>query len=157
MIALIVVLAVAAVVLGAWAASTTLESRSGSNRSFRAMDDYEIADVRDEQMKESIGARVLAPVSRGLLDLARRFTPVGYTEDGEAQDRARREPSGLRGRPLPDPQGARFRVRHLVDPAGRVTFLSGHTLFAILVVGIRMGRVLLRPRHHPRRSHHEAA
>ena len=45
------------------------------------MDDYEIADVREQEMLESIGARVLAPVSRGLLDLARRITPVGYTEN----------------------------------------------------------------------------
>ena len=80
MIALIVViLAVAAISSGAWAASTTVEARSGSRRSLAAMDDYELADVREQEMLESIGARVFAPVSRGLVDLARRLTPVGYT------------------------------------------------------------------------------
>ena len=64
MIALIVLLAVAAVAAGAWAASTTVESRSGSRRSMSAMDHYEIADVRDEKMQESIGTRVRARVAR---------------------------------------------------------------------------------------------
>ena len=81
MIALIVVLAVAAIACGAWAASTTFESRSGTRRSLRAMDDYQVADVREQEMLESIGARVLAPISRGLLDLTRRITPVGYSEN----------------------------------------------------------------------------
>src|SRR5450755_4488801 len=81
MIALIVILAVAAIGCGAWAASTTLESRSGSRRSLAAMDDYELSDVREQEMLESIGARVLAPVARGATDLARRVTPVGYTEN----------------------------------------------------------------------------
>jgi tight adherence protein C len=81
MIALIVVLAVAAIGCGAWAASTTVEARSGSKRSLAAMDDYELADVREQEMLESVGARVFAPVTRGLLDVSRRLTPVGYTEN----------------------------------------------------------------------------
>ena len=133
MIALIVVLAVAAVALGVWAASTTLESRSGTKRSLRAMDDYEIADVRDEKMKESIGTRVFAPVSRGILDLARRFTPVGYTETVKRKIVLAGSPPGY--------EVDRFLILKVLGFASiilwiplAITFLSGHTLFAILIV-----------------------
>ena len=138
MIALIVILAVAAVALGAWAASASLETRSGSQRSLRAMDDYEIADVRDEKMKESIGARVLAPVSRGLLDLARRFTPAGYTEGVKRKIVLAGSPPGY--------EVDRFLILKVLGFASvvlwiplAVTFLSGKTLFAVLVVGFAWG------------------
>src|SRR5262245_30019829 len=84
MIVLIVVLAVAAAGLGAWSASTTLATSSGSSskRGIRAMEDYDVAaDVREQEMLESVGARVFAPVTRGITDFARRITPVGYTEN----------------------------------------------------------------------------
>ena len=83
MIFLIVLLAVAAAALGAWSASTTLATNAGSSskRGLRAMEDYEVADVREQEMLESVGARVFAPVTRGLTDFARRITPVGYTEN----------------------------------------------------------------------------
>jgi tight adherence protein C len=138
MIALIVILAVAAVILGAWSASTSLESRSGSNRSLRAMDDYEIADVRDEQMKESIGARVIAPVSRGLLDLARRFTPAGYADGVKRKIVLAGSPPGY--------EVDRFLILKVLGFASVIiwiplafTFLSGRTLFAVLVVGFAWG------------------
>ncbi len=64
MIALIVILAVAAVALGAWSASTTLATNAGSSskRGIRAMEDYQVADVREQEMLESVGDRVFAPV-----------------------------------------------------------------------------------------------
>ena len=68
MIALIVLLAVAAVVLGAWAASTTLESRSGTRQRMSAMDHYEIADVR---AGEIIRARLFAALHQVRIRLQR--------------------------------------------------------------------------------------
>jgi len=52
MIFLIVLLAVAAAALGAWSASTTLATNAGSSskRGIRAMEDYEVADVREQEM-----------------------------------------------------------------------------------------------------------
>ena len=79
MIVLIVALAVAAVSLGAWAASTTVEAHSGTRRSLRAMDDYKLVDARDEQMQQSIGDRVFAPVGKRS-HRSRRLTPVGYVD-----------------------------------------------------------------------------
>ncbi|MGO9874265.1 MAG: type II secretion system F family protein [Acidimicrobiia bacterium] len=133
MIALIVVLAVAAVSCGAWAASTTLESRSGTRRSLRAMDDYQVADVREQEMLESIGARVLAPLSRGLVDLTRRVTPVGYSENVKRK-------IVLAGNP-PGYEVDRFMILKVLGFASglvwiglAVTFFSSNRLFAILLV-----------------------
>ena len=64
MIALIVVLAVAAVALRRVGGVHHGRGPLGTRRSLRAMDDYEVADVREQEMLESIGARVLAPVGR---------------------------------------------------------------------------------------------
>jgi tight adherence protein C len=80
MVILIVVLAVSAVVLGAWAASTSLEAHSAGRNSLSAIDDYQLVDVRDEEMRQPIGARVFAPAGRAVTDLARRLTPVGYVD-----------------------------------------------------------------------------
>ncbi len=138
MIALIVLFAVAAVVLGAWSASASLETRSGSKRSLRAMDDYELADVRDEKMKEPIGARVIAPISRGILDLARRFTPAGYNENVKRKIVLAGSPPGY--------EVDRFLILKVLGFASVIvwiplafTFLGDRKLFAILIVGFAWG------------------
>jgi tight adherence protein C len=138
MIALIVVLAVAAVAAGAWAASTTVESRSGSRRSMSAMDHYEIADVRDEKMKESIVTRVFAPVSRGVIELARRFTPIGYNETVKRKIVLAGSPPGY--------EVDRFLILKVLGFASiilwiplAIAFLGGNKLFAILLVGFAWG------------------
>src|SRR5579862_3540703 len=144
MIALIVVLAVAAISSGAWAASTTVEARSGSRRSLRAMDDYELADVREQEMLESIGARVLAPVSRGLLDFARRVTPVGYSENVKRKIVLAGSPPGY--------EADRFLILKLLGLASGIlwialalTLFSGHGLLAILVVLFAWGACFFGP------------
>ena len=133
MIALIVVLAVAAVSCGVWAASTTLQSRSGTRRSLRAMDDYQVADVREQEMLESIGARVLAPLTRGLVDLTRRVTPVGYSENVKRK-------IVLAGNP-PGYEVDRFMILKVLGFASGLVwiglaaeFFSSNRLFAILLV-----------------------
>lgn len=78
---LIIVFAVGAVTLGAWSASTSLELRTGAKRSMRAMDDYETVNVRDQEMLERFSDRVVAPVGRRTLEVANKFTPVGYVEN----------------------------------------------------------------------------
>jgi tight adherence protein C len=138
MIALIVLLAVCAIAAGAWAASTTVESRSGSRRSMSAMDHYEIADVRDEKMRESIGTRVFAPISHGTVELARRFTPIGYNESVKRKIVLAGSPPGY--------EVDRFLILKVLGFASiilwiplAIAFLGGHTLFAILLVGFAWG------------------
>src|SRR5579864_7736868 len=144
MIALIVVLAVAAISCGAWAASTTLESRSGTRRSLRAMDDYQVADVREQEMLESIGARVIAPISRGLVDLTRRVTPVGYSETVKRKIVLAGSPPGY--------EVDRFMIFKLLGFASGLvwialvaTYLSTNRLFAILVVLFAWGACFFGP------------
>ncbi len=79
MIVLIVLLAVAAVALGAWAASTSI-GVSGARNSLSSIEDYQLVDVRTEEMKRPIAVRVFAPLGKSMTDLARRLTPVGYVD-----------------------------------------------------------------------------
>jgi tight adherence protein C len=136
MILLIVLLAVAAVGLGAWSASTTLATNAGSSskRGIRAMEDYEVADVREQEMLEPVGARVFAPVSRAITDFARRITPIGYTENVKRK-------IVLAGNP-PGYEVDRFLIGKVLGLGSgilwialAVTFLGGSPLFAILCVG----------------------
>ncbi len=75
-----VALAVAAVLLGAWSASTTLGARRAIARSLRAVEEYgaPAASVREQELLATIGERVIAPVASAALAVARRFTPGGY-------------------------------------------------------------------------------
>ncbi len=144
MITVMIVLAVAAVALGTWAVSTTVEARTGTH-SLRAIDDYQVApDVRDQEMMESLGVRVLAPVGRSMTDLARRLTPVGYTENLKRKILIAGSPPGY--------EVDRFLILKLLG-AGSVlvwialaaTLLSGHRLLAILLVLFASGLCVFGP------------
>jgi tight adherence protein C len=78
MLWLIVIAAVAAMTLGAWSASSALEARTGARRSLSAIESYELVDVREQEMLESLADRVVAPLVRRILKLGRGVTPVGY-------------------------------------------------------------------------------
>jgi len=144
MILLIVVLAVAAVALGAWSASTTLATSSGSKRGIRAMEDYDVSDVRDQEMLESFGARVFAPAAKSLSDFARRITPVGYTEGVKRK-------IVLAGNP-PGYEVDRFLILKVLGLASgilwivlAVAFLGDNPLLAILGVGFAWGASFFGP------------
>jgi tight adherence protein C len=144
MILLIVLLAVAAVSLGSWAASTTVEARSGARRSLRAIDEYQLVDARDEQMRQPIGARVFAPAGKAATDLARRLTPVGYV------DGVRRK-IVLAGNP-PGYEVDRFLTLKLLGVASVLVwivlaamFMSEHAALAILVVILASGVCIFGP------------
>jgi tight adherence protein C len=79
MVFLIVLLAVAAVIAGSVSVSVALEGRASSRRATEAIADYQIADVRQQEMLPNVGSRVLAPVGAALLRIANRYTPAGYT------------------------------------------------------------------------------
>jgi tight adherence protein C len=80
MLILILVLAVGAVTLGAWSASTVIESRAAAQRSVDIMAGYEKVDVREQEMMKSVGERVLGPAVDGLGKFAQRLTPQGYVQ-----------------------------------------------------------------------------
>jgi len=83
MLFLIIVLAVAAVLLGAWSVSTVVETRQTVARSLRSVEEYgrPVTTVREQELLETIGERVLAPLGRAVTSLGRRVTPGGYLEN----------------------------------------------------------------------------
>jgi tight adherence protein C len=144
MIVLIVALAVAAVGLGAWSVSTSMDARAGGRRSLRAIDDYQLVDVRDEEMSQPIAARVFAPAGRAFTNLARRLTPVGYV------DGVRRK-IVLAGNP-PGYEVDRFLTLKLLGVASIIgwivlaaVFLSDHVPLAVLTVIFASGICIFGP------------
>ena len=77
---LILALAVGAVLLGAWSASTVIESRAAAQRSVDIMSGYDKVDVREQEMMKSVGERVIGPAVDGLGKFAARLTPQGYVQ-----------------------------------------------------------------------------
>ena len=80
MLPFIIIFAVAAAALGAWSASTALEARTRRVRSMQAVERYQVVDTREQEMLESVTDRIIAPVGRRMVDLARGVTPAGYVE-----------------------------------------------------------------------------
>lgn len=78
---LIILVAVgAAVGLLLYTVLSQVDERSTVRRSLRQLDDYEVENVRDQELLAPISERALAPVLGGLTNLGRRFTPVGYVD-----------------------------------------------------------------------------
>jgi len=144
MVPFILVLAIGAVALGAWSASTALESRTGARRSLRAIENYEIVDVREQEMLESVTDRLVAPVGRKLLDIGRTFTPVGYVEKLKRN-------IVLAGNP-PGYEVDRLLIWKVLGVASGLVwlpltyaFLSGHILIMLLAIVFAWGLSVFGP------------
>ncbi len=144
MVPIILVIAVGAVVLGAWSASTALEARTGARRSMRAIENYEIVDVREQEMLESVSDRVVAPIGRKLLEVARNLTPVGYIEKLKKN-------IVLAGNP-PGYEVDRVLVWKVLGVASGIgwiilsyALLSGHMLLMVLTIGFTWGLSVFGP------------
>jgi tight adherence protein C len=145
MIPLIVVLSVAAVALGAWSASTSLQPNTGSKRGIRAMEDYDLStDVREQEMLEPVAARVFAPAAHWLTGFTRRITPVGYTENVKRK-------IVLAGSP-PGTEVDRFLTLKVLGFASGILWIGlgaallwDRPLFAILCIGFAWGASFFGP------------
>jgi tight adherence protein C len=144
MVPIILVLAIGAVALGAWSASTAFEARTGARRSLRAIENYEIVDVREQEMLESVTERLVAPIGRKLLDIGRTFTPVGYVEKLKRN-------IVLAGNP-PGYEVDRLLVWKVLGVASGIvwvpltyTFLSGHILIMLLAITFAWGLSVFGP------------
>ena len=69
-----------AVVVAVGALGLQLEERTDLRESLRRLDDFGVQDSRDRELLSSLGTRALAPISRYVVNLGRRVTPVGYLE-----------------------------------------------------------------------------
>jgi tight adherence protein C len=144
MLPLILAFAVGAIVLGAWSASTALEARTGARRSLRAIENYEVVDVREQEMLESFTDRLAAPIGRRALEIARRVTPVGYIESVKKN-------IVLAGNP-PGYEVDRFLIWKVLGVASGLvwlflgfTFLGGSPLLMLLAIGFGWGLSIFGP------------
>ncbi|MDQ1521037.1 MAG: tight adherence protein [Actinomycetota bacterium] len=81
MILLIAAAFAAAIGLAVATLSSTMQQRALMRRSLQAIDQYQVTGrVRDQEMLDSVGHRVLAPVGQATVKLVRRYTPLGYVE-----------------------------------------------------------------------------
>ena len=144
MVPIILVIAVGAVVLGAWSASTALEARTGARRSMRAIENYEVVDVREQEMLESVTDRLVAPIGRKLLDVARSLTPVGYIEKLKRNIVLAGNPPGYEVDRL-----LVWKVLGVASGIGwilaSVVLLSGHMLLMVLTVAFTWGLSVFGP------------
>lgn len=69
-----------AVALALFAVLEQAEERATLRASLRQLQGYEVENVREREMLKPVGERVVGPAMKGLVDLGRRFTPVGYVE-----------------------------------------------------------------------------
>jgi len=70
----------AAVGLVIFAVGMQAEERSVVRSSLRRLEGYEVENVRDQELLNPLRERAINPALKGLTDLGRRFTPVGYVD-----------------------------------------------------------------------------
>jgi len=77
---------IAAVLLGGgiaaviWTLASQAHDKSVVRDSLRALDDYEVESVRDQELLNPLAQRALVPVLGALTSVGRRLTPVGYVD-----------------------------------------------------------------------------
>ncbi|MEM9467529.1 MAG: type II secretion system F family protein [Actinomycetota bacterium] len=63
-----------------WTIASQAHEKSVVRDSLRALDDYEVDNIRDQELLNPLAERALMPVLGALTGLGRRFTPVGYVD-----------------------------------------------------------------------------
>src|SRR5829696_4994029 len=71
----------AALGLGLYTILAQADERSTVRKSLRQLEDYEVENVRDQELLAPLAERAFMPVLGGLTSLGRRFTPVGYVDN----------------------------------------------------------------------------
>lgn len=68
------------VALAIWAIASQAHEKSVVRESLRALEDYEVESVRDQELLNPLAQRALLPVLGALTNVGRRLTPVGYVD-----------------------------------------------------------------------------
>jgi tight adherence protein C len=66
--------------LAIWVVVSQAHEKSAVRESLRALDDYEVENVRDQELLNPLAERALLPVLGALTSVGRRLTPVGYVD-----------------------------------------------------------------------------
>jgi tight adherence protein C len=145
MIVLIAVAFAGAIALAVFTVSSAMQERAVSRRSLQALDGYQInATVREQEMVDDIGARILAPVGRATIALVRKYTPVGYVETLARKTVLAGSPAGF--------EIDRLLVLKVLGAASGLLwvplifgFLGMHGLVAFVMLGVMWGGSFLGP------------
>ncbi len=70
----------AGIALAVYAVASQAHERAVVRESLRQLEDYEVDNVRDQQLLNPLTERALVPVLRALTSVGRRFTPIGYVD-----------------------------------------------------------------------------
>jgi tight adherence protein C len=70
----------AAIGLVIFAVASQAEEKATVRASLRQLEGYEVENVRDQELLNPLRERALLPALRGLTDVGRRFTPVGFVD-----------------------------------------------------------------------------
>lgn len=68
------------VAVAIWAVLSQSHDKSMVRESLRALDDYEVESVRDQELLNPLAQRALTPILGALTNVGRRLTPVGYVD-----------------------------------------------------------------------------
>ncbi|MEQ8842647.1 MAG: type II secretion system F family protein [Acidimicrobiales bacterium] len=68
------------VALAIWAVASQAHEKSVVRDSLRALDDYEVESVRDQELLNPLAQRAFLPILGALTNVGRRLTPVGYVD-----------------------------------------------------------------------------
>ena len=81
-----IILVGGAIALGLWAVLSSYNEKAMVRESLKQLEGYEVENVRDQELLAPITDRALVPVLKGLTSVGRRFTPVGYVDNGDDCD-----------------------------------------------------------------------
>ena len=81
-IPLVAMVALAGASLGliVWTLVSQVNDRSAARNSLRALEQYEVENVRDQELLDPLRDRALAPILGFLTSIGRRLTPIGYVD-----------------------------------------------------------------------------
>jgi tight adherence protein C len=131
----VVFFAVAAVALGVVTVFAAGRERVEVRRSLRALSEYQVAGVRDQEMLQPFKERIVSPLGEALNDLVRRFTPDGYREQLTKKIQLAGNPAGF--------EVDRLIVRKFLGLLSGIVWvpliwmvLGEHGLLGIVIIGV---------------------
>lgn len=80
MLPLALALLASAIGLGIWSVAASADEKATVRASLRQLDGYEVDNVRDQDLLKPMRERAVAPLMERVQEIARRFTPDGYTD-----------------------------------------------------------------------------
>lgn len=80
MFPLALVLLAGAIGIGLWTVLGAADEKATVRASLRQLDDYQVDNVRDQELLKPVATRTVAPIMERLVELGGRYTPDGYVE-----------------------------------------------------------------------------